>query len=1552
MGFFSRITRPLSNIISGIGSGLEDLGGSVKKWLGLDFEEADTAQTQISGILLNKASATAKIPIVYGTRRVGGTRVFLHTQGSKNSQLYTVLVLSEGQVNRISDIEINDEPLNNYGTVTDSVNGANYYFNVSGVARIAAVVGAWDQVADADFVTDLSSQGLWTNEHRLAGVAALLSRYTYNAEHLSRMPVATAVVQGRVYDVRSSSYVASANAALVIYDYMKNGVYGEAVPDDEINLASFKKAADDADRVAFNYIGADETYRPLDINGVVSTDKSRLDNIKILLSHARASLPYVAGQYHLIIRTQTAASFEFTNDHIMGDISVAPANAASKCNRVTVTYVDPALFWEKSTVTYPIDDAEYQQLLSEDNGIEKHDEITADMITSKYQALDFARQYLLESRKSLTVSFKALPSARKVLPGAVVSVNVAELGSFLFTVEKRVITRDGEYTFSLKEYDPSTYSWINPSEIVTGETPTLPTPYNLPPVTNLTFSPMAYNTEFQGVLQWEESDSAFVTRYQVQVFNTVTAALVWSALVQVDNVQVPNFPAGTYRAEIKGFSDLSATELVTVEWAYSVPVLPIVTGLKQVGTFDTALSLAWDAISDKQALRDYQVSLINPDSDLVIFTENVLSETITIPFSVFETLGFPRHFEVQVSATNVALSHGPGASLIVDKPAPLAALSVSFLPGHNQFEVRVLLSSGSKGVQAWLDTALPVPQDADHIVYQGETGRFNVLGLTELTQYRLAVACYDAFGLGVVSNHSVTTLHDGVAASIQQLTERELSLGNDVVTLAQLAQENATKAQVNQEAVAEAVLSAAVESARSARVQLAQNDEYYRILNAVVEVDPSTGTITNRAYEYTNGKFSEAVVLIDGANAAINLQSQRITTTETAIESANSQLSVLAGEINQRATFAQVNEAVVGAIDAVQPSYVTNFYSGLDGWEVLAGTAVFNPGQYLDLTLGDIATALSYDGAENPVIQLVLSRDVSAVWAGVVQYQTAGHGYSSEYQLPIDEINADGAQYTVTVDFSGVPDYTNNMITGLHIVLGASVSDRFTLHSVQAGKKTAAQIALDGLQGRVTDAEQSINAVTGTLEQYVTTTWYNANAMTQSSVSNILDSWNNTHQVLATLTELNSAGTISKANAASTWISGADAYIKNLASSVMDNGVGQDIIEVKQTLDAQAGVLSGQVISITQAKHAVNDAEEALLLAGVAQASADRGQMMQSDSLALAKQEIKATSDEQNALAVSVSELVAQVAGNQASVEEYQRAAIGFCVDSEGNPTSHETAAACELVAGNTWQTSTIAEAVKNVTITASDTDGNPVKVTAGSLYQAIVDAEGHATATAALMAALNGQLAGVFANVGVSGSELVFLADRFEFKTENGTLTPFQIEGETLTAKDLIVKTVNIDAAAIGSAQISDLESTGYIPGQEGWKIYKDGSAEFNGPVISRELSVLEGVYDVGNVSASNQSSITKLKEVVIDTGYSGVSWAGTSFYITADAGFTSSSVNANVSTLAEAKWAVNCEVLPVTRWNATYGGPTVHLIIRIWGQRINYINPCKIKWRLLRVS
>ena len=75
---------------------------------------------------INKFSANAHIPIIYGTRKVGGNVVYLQTRSSSrarqnNEILQMVVVLSEGEISGIDALYVNDKRVVLTGSLDDGV---------------------------------------------------------------------------------------------------------------------------------------------------------------------------------------------------------------------------------------------------------------------------------------------------------------------------------------------------------------------------------------------------------------------------------------------------------------------------------------------------------------------------------------------------------------------------------------------------------------------------------------------------------------------------------------------------------------------------------------------------------------------------------------------------------------------------------------------------------------------------------------------------------------------------------------------------------------------------------------------------------------------------------------------------------------------------------------------------------------------------------------------------------------------------------------------------------------------------------------------------------------------------------------------------------------------------------------------------------------------------------------------------------------------------------------------------------------------------------------
>jgi hypothetical protein len=209
------------------------------------------ASEQVRGVLINKQSNNAQIPVVYGRRKVGITRVFVESSGTNNQYLYIAGVVCEGEIEEIEEIYIDDKRVYFDGDLDDGVireveeDDINFYKGSSHV-QIQAFYGTDDQIASSILTTSLN----WTSNHRLRGVCYLALRLKWNADIFSSIPDIKVILKGKkVYDPRDATTKYSQNSALVLLDYLRNTRYGKGLPDDafEPNFASFQTSANEAD---------------------------------------------------------------------------------------------------------------------------------------------------------------------------------------------------------------------------------------------------------------------------------------------------------------------------------------------------------------------------------------------------------------------------------------------------------------------------------------------------------------------------------------------------------------------------------------------------------------------------------------------------------------------------------------------------------------------------------------------------------------------------------------------------------------------------------------------------------------------------------------------------------------------------------------------------------------------------------------------------------------------------------------------------------------------------------------------------------------------------------------------------------------------------------------------------------------------------------------------------------------------------------------------------------------------------------------------------------
>jgi hypothetical protein len=164
--------KAVTKVVSGIVSAVTSPFG-----MNIDVPDYDIGQDQtqaIQGVLLNKDSAIANIPIVYGERQIGGIRVFVSTSGTDNKYLYVAFVLCEGQVNAFRKLYIDDAevPLSSYAHNVQSTPSSGNYKN-------KMTVQFFDGRDNQTVSTLLQGAPGWTSNHRLQGLSYLAFRFEW-----------------------------------------------------------------------------------------------------------------------------------------------------------------------------------------------------------------------------------------------------------------------------------------------------------------------------------------------------------------------------------------------------------------------------------------------------------------------------------------------------------------------------------------------------------------------------------------------------------------------------------------------------------------------------------------------------------------------------------------------------------------------------------------------------------------------------------------------------------------------------------------------------------------------------------------------------------------------------------------------------------------------------------------------------------------------------------------------------------------------------------------------------------------------------------------------------------------------------------------------------------------------------------------------------------------------------------------------------------------------------------------------------------------------------
>ena len=465
------------------------------------ISEPDDFET---GVLLNKQSNDANIPVVYGTRLVGGIRIFVQTSGTDNQYLYIAIILAEGEINDVKQIKIDDKVVTFASSFSDNTavevasNDANFYKDGESLIRVEPHYGTDGQSAS----TLLSTLSNWGSNHKLSGLAYLAIRFKWNQDVFGSIPKIQTLIEGKKVVTLNSSLVESSptfstNPAFCLLDYLRNERYGKGLATSDIDLQSFYDASQVCVTQVTPYSGGSD-INIFDANAVLDTSKKIIDNTRTLLKGCRGYLPYTSGKYKLVIETTGTASITLTEDDIFGGFSVSSPNKNDKYNRVICSYVSPEKNFQVDEVQFPpIDDSgldvadRHATMKSADGGFLLEGRFDfGQVITSTYQAEEMAEIILRRSREAIQLSINAGGNAYDLAIGDIVNITHSSLGFSAkpFRVISISFNEDFTVGLNLTEHQNSHYTWASKTEQATIPSTNLPNPNVVQPPASVTLS--------------------------------------------------------------------------------------------------------------------------------------------------------------------------------------------------------------------------------------------------------------------------------------------------------------------------------------------------------------------------------------------------------------------------------------------------------------------------------------------------------------------------------------------------------------------------------------------------------------------------------------------------------------------------------------------------------------------------------------------------------------------------------------------------------------------------------------------------------------------------------------------------------------------------------------------------------------------------------------------------------------------------------------------------------------------------------------------------------
>ncbi|MDC9609972.1 hypothetical protein [Pseudoalteromonas sp. GABNS16H] len=1254
--------------------------------------------------------------ITFGRDLVGG--VIAHqaeVEKGDKKWMQLIVLINGAPIDALEEIYIADKKLSEYPTESwdyELSDGRQTIANTKAMAKMAG----------------------WTSEHIGFGQSYIFIEIENNREvfedGISDMGF---LIRGaRVWDPRDTSqdpddestWIWSQNAVLCALHYVRfYGAY--EVPFSRLPLQWWIAAINVCDEEAefTDAEGVVTTEPRYTTNGSFTFSTKPIEVLNQLEACFAGKIFRQMGQWYVRVGAWYGNPTHTINqDDVHGNIKIKwHADLRDRANVVRATFTDPDQNYDRTDAP-PVVSAGYQAI---DNQILEKS-ISLPFVRSSTTAQRLATIHLEQTRLGeieLPLKHKGLAAA----VGRTVYLNLPgeSINNKVYRVTERRFRLDGGVTLMCVEDAPDLWA----DNLVPGAQNLTPNSDYLVGKPQPIFDVrVTIDGDGNGIIKWNHPAPLAVHEYDVEFINTAANEAVFKTSVTYTQVVIPNLQLGEYTARISAKNIFGQRSLlVAVQFSVLTPTLPTVhvtadynqiTLTAEITAAGIGTAFEWEFLG----------SVAQPQSG-----ERVLAQ-------IYNRIGLKSETEYKFRVRSV---NHLGSSDWVNITATTTTVDLT------EYINELPLTKLSKDAQTLIED---INTQVDRLRPETENNLPSLIAknIDALTGLNSKVE--------VIDSENPNNLQAQLAQSNSQITNLEritevLDPQNEtglpsLIKLNNLAIEKERLAIRNIEL---SVLNTAASYTNWRQEYERRVATGERLIDAAVYIDKDTGTIVNRAHAYTDEAFRSASLMVDGVNSKISLNAQELASSQTRISKAEAQLVVQAAQINQKATFEQVDSQIAGALAALQPAYNWQFNSGDEGFNPQSHHAT----GYIVATSKITSPAINYDADENPMFRLRVRKHAGAQWLGKIYF----NGGNSTINLPEPTTNE---WENLNVDATGTQDYTGT-INSLEFDLGACDID-----FIQVGKRGANDLALADITARTTELEQDINAATGIMAQYATTNWVTAlGYQTQSNVQTLIDTFNSTYSIAATLQELNDQQVIIKTNAAQTWIDGAEATIRDQVSSILnsDEGVNQRLSHAEQSLDAVAGQITSSVTQVQGLARDVSDQGIAGVLAAYNDLLLEQDLAVQGVKIATAQERLTAISNDVENVASQTLELMAlqgqnaayltslnQAFANEktartiaerelkaeittqstqavAQANERLKAVVGYCIDENGNTVDEPDAIAC-IAAGHEWVDGPLVQLINDYTTVFVNNQGYQ---TAANVQQFISTFDGEYGITATL---------------------------------------------------------------------------------------------------------------------------------------------------------------------------------------------------------------------------